>query len=87
MKKASLSKGSSILTYERQFEFKKWAKARGLNRRKGADFYFDYVTAVDATDFNQPDIPGVVANGTMTWEEAFKKLEDYFANKKKKKVL
>lgn len=62
----------TILTYDNQLEFKKYArKSRGVK-----DFYFDYITCVDAdTDM---DIPGVTADGTMTWGQAIAALVKHF---------
>lgn len=69
---------SDKLTYSNQLEFKAWAKKHGLTKKNGADFYFDYIYAVDATDENQPNISGVVANGTMAFGEALAKLKSHF---------
>jgi len=66
------------LTYSSQLEFKSWARKHGLTKKNGADYYFDCATAVDATKMSQPDIPGVKANGTLTWGEALEKLKSYF---------
>lgn len=69
---------SEKLTYSNQLEFKKWAKKYGLTKKNGADYYFDSIYAVDATDENQPDIKGVIANGTMTFGEALEMLKKHF---------
>lgn len=68
---------SKILTYDSQLMFKKWAMKNGLDSKKH-EFYFDYVTAVDATHDDQPDIPGVRADGSMTWSQALAKLKKHF---------
>ena len=60
-------------------EFKSWAKHHGLSKKNGADYYFDYVTPVDARDpMGQNNIPGFLANGKTTWGEALNILKTYF---------
>lgn len=62
----------TLLTYDNQLDFKAYArKTYGL-----PDFYFDYVTGVDAK--NDRDIPGLYADGTMTWGEAVDILKSHF---------
>ena len=43
-----------LLTYSRQLDFKSWASHHGLTKKAGADYYFDFVTPVDATKPSQP---------------------------------
>ena len=69
--------GEKLLTYYSQLEFKAWAKKHGL-AKNGADFYFDNIYAVDATNGRQPTIRGVVADGTMTWNDALTALKKHF---------
>lgn len=65
----------TILTFDNQLEFKKFA------RKTGGKFYFDDVNCVDeATSSN---IDGVTCDGTLTFDKAAKMLTKYFANKKK----
>ena len=66
------------LTYDSQLEFKAWAKKHGLTKKNGIDFYFDNIYAVDATVERQPTIRGVVADGTMTWNDALNMLKKHF---------
>lgn len=68
---------NNVLTYDSQIKFEKWAMKNGIDSKKH-DFYFDHITAVDATHDDQPDIPGVKADGTMTWGKALAKLKKYF---------
>ena len=75
----ALKNSNLILTYGNQMEFKSWAIRHGISKKNGADFYFDYVTPVDARDLmEQNDIPGFYADGTTTWGKAFKILKKYF---------
>lgn len=69
--------GNNFLTYYNQLEFKTYAATRGLARDK---YYFDYVSCVDSKTAR--DIPAVIANGTITWDQAFQKLKCYFEDKK-----
>lgn len=62
----------NILTYDGQLDFKKWAR----KEYHLPDFYFDYITCVDAKD--DRDIEGVVADGSMTWGEAADYLVTHF---------
>ena len=65
----------TILTFDNQLEFKKFA------RKIGGKFYFDDVNCVDeATSSN---IDNVTCDGTLTFDKAAKMLTKYFANKKK----
>ena len=67
------------LVYSNQLDFKHWAKRQGLSKKNGADFYFDYITPVDARDpMGQNDIPGFLADGNTTWGKALKILKNYF---------
>lgn len=67
------------LVYSNQLDFKNWARRQGLTKKNGADFYFDYITPVDARDpMGQNNIPGFLANGHTTWGEALKILKEYF---------
>lgn len=66
------------LYFSNQLEFKSWARRCGLNKKNGADFYFDNVSCVDATREDQPTIPNVRADGTMTWYDALHILKAYF---------
>jgi len=67
------------LVYSNQLDFKNWAKRQGLSMKNGADYYFDYITPVDARDpMNQCNIPGFLADGNTTWGEALKILKNYF---------
>lgn len=66
--------GSKKLTYDVQLDFKKWALK--FLRSKSDSFYFDYVTGVDSK--TSKDIPGLVADGSLTWEEALRILENHF---------
>lgn len=68
------------LTYDEQINFMRWARRNGLKN----EFYFDCVTAVNGEDYYQPDIPGVWANGTMTFGEALRKLKKYFKSHKRR---
>ena len=61
-----------------QIEFKNWAQHHGVTKKKGADFYFDNESLVDATKEEQPTIPHVRANGTYRWYEALDALKSYF---------
>lgn len=67
------------LTYDGQLEFKRFVgrnnKELGINH-KGDFFYFDYVTGVDAE--TSRDIPGLMANGSMTWCQAVDVLKKHF---------
>ena len=72
-------KAKNKLTFGNQLEFKKWAKAQGLNPDI---YYFDNISTVDAEDPCWcPDIPNVYANGKLTWEKALQKINDYFKKK------
>ena len=66
------------LVYNNKAAFKRWAVRHGLSKKNGADFYFDFITPVDARDDRQPDIPGFLADGSTTWGEALKKLARHF---------
>ena len=67
------------LTFANQLNFKKWAEKKGLNRNW---YYFDSISVVDAKDpCHCPDIPGILANGKYTWNEAFNVISDYFKQK------
>ena len=66
------------LVFANKGNFKRWAVRHGLSKKNGADFYFDFITPVDARDNKQPDIPGFLADGNTTWGEALKKLARYF---------
>ena len=69
---------TDLLTYDRQLEFKSWAKRHGLTKKAGADYYFDFITPVDATKMNQPDIKGFRADGTVTFGTALRILKKHF---------
>ena len=69
---------TSLLTYSCQLEFKRWAAHYGLTKKAGADYYFDFVTPVDATKMSQPDIKGFRADGTVTFGTALKILKKHF---------
>ena len=69
---------TSLLTYSCQLEFKRWAAHYGLTKKAGADYYFDFVTPVDATKMSQPDIKGFRADGTVTCGTALKILKKHF---------
>ena len=69
----------TILTYNNQLEFKKFAFKNGLKRK--CDFYFDDVDCVDAK--TSSNIPKVKCDGTLTYEKALKKLIKYFENMEK----
>lgn len=72
-------KSEQKLTYDNQMEFKSWAKKHGLTKKNGARYYFDSVFAVhDNGMISQDNIPGVVADGTLTWGEALYKLKLHF---------
>lgn len=74
-----MNKSQNKLCYGNQMEFKSWAKHHGLSKKNGADYYFDYITPVDARDpMKQSNIPGFLANGKTTWGEALKILKNYF---------
>ncbi len=60
-----------------QIKFKDWAASYGINVENNADFYFDNIYCVDAIHGDKT-IPGVKCNGTMTWGQALKKLQEYF---------
>lgn len=66
--------GSEKLTYSNQLEFKAWAKQQvqfGKN-----DFYFDYITGVNAKTGR--NIAGLDAGGDLSWDEALDILKAYF---------
>lgn len=67
-----------LLTYSKQLDFKTWASHHGLTKKAGADYYFDFVTPVDATKPSQPDIKGFRADGTVTFGTALRILKKYF---------
>lgn len=69
---------TDLLTYDRQLKFKSWAKHHGLTKKAGADYYFDFITPVDATKMSQPDIKGFRADGTVTFGTALKILKKHF---------
>lgn len=61
------------LTYGDQLKFKAaWRR----HHKKGDIFYFDFVTGVDAK--TAMDIPGLAADGSMTWSQADKILCKHF---------
>ena len=61
-----------------QIEFKNWAQHHGVTKKKGADFYFDSESLVDATKEEQPTIPHIRADGTCRWCEALDMLKRHF---------
>ena len=63
------------LTFANQLDFKKWAEKKGLNPNW---YYFDSISVVDAVNPRCPDIPGVLANGKSTWNEALCVISSYF---------
>lgn len=69
---------TSKLTYSNQLDFKKWARQHGLTKTAGADYYFDYITPVDATNQNMPSIKGFYADGKTTFGEALEILKKHF---------
>ena len=69
---------TDILTYSNQIAFIKWARQHGLTKKAGADYYFDYITPVDATKESQPDIKGFYANGQVTFGTALSILKKHF---------
>jgi len=69
---------TDLLTYDRQLAFKSWAKRHGLTKKAGADYYFDFITPVDATKMSQPDIKGFRADGTVTFGTALRILKKHF---------
>ena len=68
----------TYLRYDNQLEFKRWARRNGVTKKAGADFYFDYITPVDATKPRQPNIKGFYADGRTTFYEALKILKKHF---------
>lgn len=77
MKKAfaDLKYGNQLI-YAGQLEFKKWAQQKGASKKNGADFYFDFVTGVDAK--TGKDIKGLKADGSMTWSKALEVVKKHF---------
>lgn len=69
---------SNILTYDRQLEFKRYAHRRGIPVKK--DFYFDYITGVD--EATSMDIPGLSADGTLTFAQAYDIVSKHFGKAK-----
>lgn len=65
--------GNMLLIYFNQMDFKQYAANRGIARDK---YYFDYTTCVNAT--TDKDIPNVVADGSLTWDQAMQRLKIYF---------
>lgn len=72
------AKPGCTLTMGNQLEFKRWARHHGLSKKNGADYYFDSIYPVDATEAKQPDIKGFFADGSTTWGEALKILKKHF---------
>lgn len=70
----------TMLVYENQLEFKKYAYKNGLKRKY--DFYFDDAACVDAK--TSEDIPEIETNNGLTFEKALKKLIKYYKNKDKR---
>lgn len=69
----------TILTYDNQLEFKKFAFKNGLKRKY--DFYFDDIDCVDTK--TSSNIPKITCDDMLTFEKALKKLIEYFENKEK----
>lgn len=64
------------LTYDGQLQFKRaWCR----KYLKDDCFYFDYVTGVDAKTSH--DIPGLIADGSLTWRQASSILCKHFGIK------
>jgi hypothetical protein len=75
------------LTYNTQLDFKKYFIKRsaqeGYEFNKNV-FYFDYIDCVDTK--TSRDIPGVKANKTLNFDEAYNRLLKYFLNNLQEQV-
>ena len=75
------------LTYNTQLDFKKYFIKRstqeGYKFNKNI-FYFDYIDCVDTK--TSRDIPGVKANKTLNFDEAYNRLLKYFLNNLQEQV-
>ena len=74
----AMSAAENTLTYDNQLDFIKWVEQEGdIGLGKGF-FYFDFITPVDATKVEQPDIDGFYADGSVTWGQALEALKDHY---------
>ena len=68
---------NTVLAYSNQLEFRHYA----LDHLIPIDaYYFDKVSCVDAK--TDEDIPGITANGSLTWSQAIHLLRWYFIDKR-----
>ena len=88
--------GKETLEYHNQLVFKayalnrmekegllnKFANKKSWNFRVYGLFSFDHITGYDASEWDkQPNIKGLIADGSLTFDEAYKIVVDYFKKK------